>query len=162
MPVVRKMTAEELWQLEELFDYEDFSAEMAQNRREMAAGKLDIFALFDGERLLGELHAHYASEDPLFALPGVRAYLFAFRIRQQEQGKGLGKLLLHQTLEKLAGEGCREFTVGVEEDNPRAMHLYRNAGFTRCISRQEETCQGRRYEYLLLLRTLPPVQEPVQ
>ncbi len=155
MLCVRKMAAGELWQLAELFDYEDFAAEMAQNRLEMETGMLDIFGLYEDERLMGELHVHHASARPHFASPGVRAYLFAFRIRQEAQGKGLGKHLLGRTLEILSREGYREFTVGVEEDNPRAMHLYRRYGFTECISREAETCQGRRYEYLLYLKKLP-------
>ena len=35
---------------------------------------------------------------PLFALPGVRAYLFAFRVREGFQNKGYGTYLLKTVL----------------------------------------------------------------
>lgn len=44
-----------------------------------------------------------------------------------------------------------EFTVGVEDDNFRAMHMYRALGFNEFVLRKQEEYQGDWYEYDLYL-----------
>ena len=151
-PVVRLLSANELPRLAELFVYTDFDGMLAEVRRETARGALDVFVVTEAARLLGELRVKYESEDPREAVRGRRAYLFAFRVLPSMQGKGLGKLLLARTLARLAEAGYTEFTIGVEDDNPRARHIYEAFGFTRVIARKSESYQGCSYAYDLLLK----------
>lgn len=151
---VRKITVSELPRLTELFDYNDIDGMLAENTSLIQNGSGDIFILLDGERLLGELHVKYESCDRLEAVKGVRAYLYAYRIHKNFQGMGLGKLLMKTVLDTLATEGYSEFTIGVEDDNDRALHIYKKFGFSKEIARKYEEYQGDGYEYGLYLKRL--------
>lgn len=156
---VRPLTAAELPMLTQLFDYNDVEDMLSENTRNLDEGTADIFGLFYGGRLVGELHAEYDCPDPLEAVRGRRVYLFAFRIHEDFRGLGLGKYLLRCVINILSEQGCSEFTVGVEDDNPRARHIYESFGFTETIARKREEYQGDSYEYDLLLRKNKPCRD---
>ena len=94
----------------------------------------------------------YKSEDEYTAIPGRRAYLFAFRVKEDFQNKGYGTYLLKVVLDLLKEKGYSEFTVGVEDDNLRARHIYQEIGFTEFLIRKQEEYQGDSYEYNLYLK----------
>ena len=152
MHIVRKLKITELPLLTQLFNYKNVDEMIAENTRDIETGIIDIFALFDGDKIIGELRAKYISDDNRFAEKGKRAYLYAFRIHKKYQGKGLGNLLLENVLKILAENGYSEFTVGVEDDNTRARYMYEKNGFTEPIARIKECYQGDSYEYDLLLK----------
>ena len=149
---IRRITVKELPILTELFDYNSISEMIEENTRLIEKGTDDIFILLHGERLLGELHVRYESIDPLEAVRGQRAYLYAFRIHEEHQGKGLGKFLMKTVMDKLSEDGYSEFTIGVEDDNTRAIHIYKSFGFNEVIARKYEEYQGDGYEYDLYLK----------
>ncbi|MBQ8812918.1 MAG: GNAT family N-acetyltransferase [Lachnospiraceae bacterium] len=149
---VRRLKVDELMGLTKLFDYRDVDGMFADNTRRMENREIEIFCLFKGERLVGELHAMYVNEDERMAIRGVRAYLFAFRVHEDVQGKGYGKYLLNEVIDLLAEKGYREFTVGVEDDNARAIHIYKTFGFDELVARKQEEYQGYSYEYNLYLK----------
>ncbi|MBQ2812280.1 MAG: GNAT family N-acetyltransferase, partial [Clostridia bacterium] len=127
--------------------------EMIEENTESISNRLrDIFVLFCNDKLIGELHISYENENPVFAQKSKRAYLFAYRIHKDFQGKGFGKILLENTLKELEKQGYYEFTVGVEDNNIRARYIYEKYGFDTVISRQKESYQGDSYEYDLLLK----------
>ena len=150
MNIVRKLKITELPILTQLFSYKDIDDMINENTRNIENGVIDIFALFD--KLIGELHVKYDNEDKDFAEKGKRAYLFAFRIHKDYQGQGLGSYLLKTVIKELANNGYHEFTVGVEDNNLRARHMYEKHSFIQPIARIKETYQGDGYEYDLLLR----------
>lgn len=94
----------------------------------------------------------WRSDDPLAATDGQRAYLSAFRVRKERQGLGYGQFLMREVIRIIEEAGYREITIGVEDDNPRAKHMYRKFGFTEFIARCSESYQGDAYEYDLLMR----------
>lgn len=149
---VRRLRVDELLRLTELFDYRDVEAMLVENTRRMEGGEIDIFCLFKEERLIGELHVMYTNDDEQMAVSGVRAYLFAFRVQESVQGNGYGKYLLNEVIKLLAEKGYDEFTVGVEDDNARAIHIYKTFGFGELIARKAEEYQGYSYEYNLYLK----------
>ena len=151
---VRKITVSELPRLTELFDYNDINAMIEENTSCIQNGVMDIFILLDGEKLIGELHVSYESNDRLEAVRGVRSYLSAYRVHKDFQGMGLGKFLMNSVIDTLAAEGYSEFTVGVEDDNDRALHIYKEFGFGEVIARKYEEYQGNGYEYNLYLKRL--------
>ena len=55
-------------------------------------------------------------------------------------------------LDTLKDAGYSEFTVGVEDDNARAIHIYKTFGFSELIARKQEEYQGCSYEYSLYLK----------
>ena len=152
MKTIRKLKATELSILTQLFNYKDIDDMIFENTSNIENGIIDIFALFDNDNLIGELHVKYDNEDKDFAKKGKRAYLFAFRIHKDYQGKGLGSYLLETVIDELNANGYHELTVGVEDNNPRARYMYKKHGFIQPIARIKETYQGDSYEYDLLLR----------
>ena len=151
---VRPLAADELLILTELFCYNDIEDMLAENTRSISDGRIDIFALFRDDELLGELHVKYRSSDPEEARENTRAYLFAFRIAERYRGKGLGSMLLGCVLDGLRERGYTEFTIGVEDDNDCARHIYKKLGFDTLLSRRYEEYQGDGYYYNLYLKTV--------
>lgn len=149
---IEKLEVRDLYILTELFDYNDVEEMIDECTRDIHNGNIDIFVLYDKEILLGELHVMYQSEDERFAVQGRRAYLFAFRVREGFQNKGYGTYLLKAVLASLKENGYSEFTVGVEDDNARAIHMYQSMGFTEFLLRKQEEYQGDAYEYNLYLK----------
>ena len=150
--LVRKLKVSEIPKITELFKYKDVNEMIVENTKEIENGVIDIFGLFDGDKIIGELRAKYISDDNRFAIKDKRAYLYAFRIHKKYQGKGLGKFLLENVLNILQENGYSEFTVGVEDDNSKARYMYEKHGFTEPIARIKESYQGNNYEYDLLLK----------
>ncbi|MBQ3518883.1 MAG: GNAT family N-acetyltransferase [Clostridia bacterium] len=150
--IVRKLNVIEIPMLTVLFKYKDVKEMIAENTKDIENEVIDIFGLFDGDKIIGELRAKYISDDNRFAIKDKRAYLYAFRIHKKYQGKGLGKFLLENVLNILQENGYSEFTVGVEDDNSKARYMYEKHGFTEPIARIKESYQGNNYEYDLLLK----------
>lgn len=150
--IIRKLKVSEIPMLTVLFKYKDVKAMIAENTKDIENEVIDVFALFDGAKIIGELRVKYISDDNRFAEKGKRAYLYAFRVHQKHQGKGLGNFLLENVLTILAENGYSEFTVGVEDDNTRARYMYEKNGFAEPIARIKECYQGDSYEYDLLLK----------
>lgn len=151
---VKALSIDELNLLFQLFDYNNPDEMIAENTREIAEGKIDIFGLFKDSRLIGEIRAAYVHNDEGFAVKDKRVYLFAFRVHNDFQGKGYGQLLMDKAISILEEKGYSEFTIGVEDDNETAIHIYSKLGFTQLICRVSEEYQGDSYEYGLYLKTI--------
>lgn len=150
--ILRPITTGELAALTALFDYKDVPTMIAENTQRIESGGFSIYLLFEDDQLIGELHVTWRGDDPLAATDGQRAYLSAFRIREDRQGLGYGQALLRGVITAIETRGYHEITIGVEDDNVRAKHLYRKFGFTEFVARRSESYQGDCYEYDLLLR----------
>ena len=151
---IRTLNTGELDLLFQLFDYNDRDEMLAENTKDINEGNVDIFGLFQENRLIGEIHAAYVHNDEMFAVRNKRAYLFGFRIHKDLQGKGYGQSLMNEVIQILEEKGYSEFTIGVEDDNGTAKHIYSKFGFTNLNVRISEEYQGDRYEYGLYLKAL--------
>lgn len=151
---VEKLSVENLIVLTELFAYNDIEQMIMECTRSIQNGSIDIFVLYDNDVLIGELRVKYESDDENFAIRGRRAYLYAFRIREECQNRGYGTYLLNTVLSVLQKNGYSEFTVGVEDDNARALHMYQAHGFQELLLRKQEEYQGDSYEYNLYIKRL--------
>lgn len=151
---VRIINTDELNLLLQLFDYNNPDEMIAENTRDITEDKIDIFGLFQEDSLIGEIHVAYIHNDERFVVKNKRAYLFAFRIHKDFQGKGYGQFLMNNVISILEEKGYSEFTIGVEDDNETAIHIYSKLGFTQMIGKMSEEYQGDSYEYGLYLRTL--------
>lgn len=149
---IEKLAVHDLCILTELFDYNDVEQMISECARDIQNGITDIFVLYDKDVLVGELHVMYESDDENYAIRGRRAYMFAFRVREDFQNKGYGTYLLKTVLTTLKENGYSEFTVGVEDDNFRAIHMYQALGFNEFLLRKQEEYQGDAYEYNLYLK----------
>ena len=146
------MGVQELYVLTELFDYNNVEQMISECTNDIQNGMIDIFVLYDKDVLIGELRVRYESDDENYAIRGRRAYMFAFRIREDFQNKGYGTYLLKTVLSLLKENGYCEFTVGVEDDTFRAIHMYQALGFNEVLLRKQEEYQGDAYEYNLYLK----------
>ena len=72
--IVRTLRISELPLLCGLFDYNDTDDMLKQNSDRIKSGEYEIFGLFSGGELIGELHAAYKTDDPCEAEPNKRAY----------------------------------------------------------------------------------------
>ena len=109
---LKKLAVQELYVLTELFDYNNVEQMISECTHDIQNGIIDIFVLYDKDVLIGELHVMYESDDENYAIRGRRAYLFAFRVREDFQNKGYGTYLLKTVLAVLKEHGYCEFTVG--------------------------------------------------
>ena len=64
----------------------------------------------------------------------------------------MGSFLMNGVISILVQKGHSEFTIGVEDNNDTAKHIYSKFGFTNLIGRINEEYQGDRYEYVLYLK----------
>ena len=149
---IKRLASQDLYVLWELFDYNNVEQMISECGYNIQNGIIDIFVLYDENTLIGELRVRYESDDESFAIRGKRAYLYAFRVREGFRNKGYGTYLLKSVLSELKANGYSEFTVGVEDDNLRAIHMYQALGFNEFILRRQEEYQGDRYEYNLYLK----------
>ena len=149
---IEKLKIKDLRSLTELFTYNDVEEMILNCTQDIEKKKIDIFVLYHNDTLIGELRVKYEDDDENYAALGRRAYLYAFRIREGFRNQGYGSYLLKMVLDELAKNGYTEFTVGVEDDNIKAIHMYRKLGFTEFLLRKQEEYQGDAYEYSLYLK----------
>ncbi len=136
--VFRKITKDEFDRLRGLFPdsgqmwlkYRDIRWKEFDNR------EIDIYVIERNSTFIGELTIHYISHGLASeTIPGQRVYLQAFRLDKKCRGLGLGKKLIQFALTDLEQKGYTEFTIGVEENNERAKHIYFKFGFTEAVDK---------------------------
>jgi len=134
--IIRKILKEEFIKLKELFpgNNELWIKYRGQRLQQFENKEIDVYVIEDTNEFIGELTVNYISHDLLSeTIPNIRVYFEAFRIDKKHQGKGLGKKLIEYTINDLKEKGFKEFTIGVEEDNERAKHIYFKYGFIEPI-----------------------------
>lgn len=148
---IRKITIEELDKLMVLFKHRDFEKYKNDLKQDIINKVRDIYIVVNENKFIGELTVYYKSSE-LETIPNIRVYLSAYRVLKDYQGKGIGKKLLEYVINDLEKQGYTEFTVGVEDDNSVAIHIYEQFGFNEVIARLSDEYDGKLFEYNLLLR----------
>jgi ribosomal protein S18 acetylase RimI-like enzyme len=134
--IIRKILKEEFIKLKDLFpgNEELWIKYKEQRLKQFDNKEIDIYVIQDGEKFIGELTVNYISHDlKAETIPNIRVYFEAFRTDKKYQSKGLGQKLIEYTINDLNEKGFKEFTIGVEEDNEKAKHIYFKYGFTKAI-----------------------------
>lgn len=155
----RKINIEEFDKLKRLFPGDDDLRKKYKKQRleEFKKNQIDVFIIENENEFVGEITINYANHDLLTeTIPNQRVYFEAFRVDREFQGKGLGQELMDYCINTLVNEGYTEFTIGVEEDNERAKHIYFKYGFTEAIDKG----QGDEFdpsEYTLYLKRLDKI-----
>lgn len=85
-------------------------------------------------------------------IPNQRVYLETLRLSKEYQGKGLGQKLIKYILDDLENRGYCEFTIGVEDNNEIAKHIYFKYGFTNAIDKVHAE-EYNLCDYTLYMRT---------
>lgn len=136
--IYRRINKEEFSKLRRLFPDTDMMWEKFKNKRlkQFDESDIDIYVIEKDNIFVGEISVNYSSHDlESETIPNVRVYLEAFRLDKEYQGKGLGQKLIEYTIADLESRGYEEFTIGVEEDNNIAKHIYFKYGFTEAIDK---------------------------
>ena len=132
----RKLKKEEFDRLRHSFNDTDdlWDKYKAMRMQQYDENDVDTYIVELGDLVVGEVTINYSSHDlPTEAIPNQRVYVQAFRIEPSYQGYGLGQKLMDYTLADLESRGITEFTIGVEDDNEVAKHIYFKYGFTEEI-----------------------------
>ena len=121
----RKIIIDEFVKLKNLFPDNEEMWNKYKNKRlkQLKKQEIDVFVIEDNEKFIGEI------------IPNKRIYLEAIRIDKQWQGQGLGQKLINYCIDYLIKIGYTEFTIGVENDNEIAKHIYFKLGFTEAIDK---------------------------
>lgn len=134
----RKIIIDEFVKLKNLFpDNEEMWNKYKNKMLEpMKKQEIDVFVVEDNEKFIGEITVNYKIHElEKETIPNKRVYLEAFRIDKQWQGQGLGQKLINYCIDYLIKIGYTEFTIGVEDDNEVAKHIYFKLGFAEAIDK---------------------------
>lgn len=135
---LKKIEIEEFDKLKKLFpDNEEMWIKYKNKRlQQFEKQEIDVFVIEDDEKFIGEITVNYKSYQlETETIPNKRVYLQAFRVDKKYQGQGLGQKLINYCMDYLIGIGYTQFTIGVEEDNKIAKHIYFKLGFTNAIDK---------------------------
>lgn len=133
----RKINIEEFDKLKRLFpinsNWEKYKKQQLQRYYK---NELDIFVIENNNNFIGEISVNYVSHGlQTETILNQRVYLEAFRIDKEFQGKGLGQKLIQHTINNMLKDGYFEFSIGVEDDNEIAKHIYFKLGFIEKIDK---------------------------
>lgn len=152
----KKIKIEEFDKLKILFpSNEELWIKYKEKRlKQLEENEIDVFVVEENNNFIGEITCNYKNHDlQTETIPDKRVYLEAFRIDKNYQGKGLGQELINYCIKYLFDIGYTEFTIGVEDDNEVAKHIYFKLGFTERIDKG----YGDEFdpsEYTLYLKTI--------
>lgn len=134
----RKIKIEEFEKLKNLFpDNEEMWIKYKNKRlQQLEEQEIDVFVIENNENIIGEITVNYKNHQlETETIPNRRVYLEAFRVDKKYQGQGLGQKLINYCTDYLENIGYTEFTIGVEDDNEIAKHIYFKLGFTNAIDK---------------------------
>ena len=134
----RKIKIEEFEKLKKLFpDNKEMWIKYKNKRlQQFEKQEIDVFVIENNESIIGEITVNYKSHQlETETIPNKRVYLEAFRVDKKYQRQGLGQKLINYCLDYLTNIGYTEFTIGVEEDNEIAKHIYFKLGFNDAIDK---------------------------
>ena len=103
------------------------------------SGNIEFWTVENEEdsSLIGELYIFWNSEDVDEADGRYRAYLCAFRVENEFQGRGIGKRLMQKVLQRVKEKGFREATIGADNDNAdKLTRMYNSWGFSELVKLQ--------------------------
>lgn len=107
-----------------------------QRLKQFDKNDIDIFVIEYNNTYIGEISVNYSSHNLILeTIPNKRVYFEAFRLDKKYQGYGLGQQLIGFALDDLEKRGYTEFTIGVEDNNEIAKHIYFKLGFTNPIDK---------------------------
>ncbi|HKY84830.1 MAG TPA: GNAT family N-acetyltransferase [Anaerolineales bacterium] len=88
-----------------------------------------LVAEVDGE-VVGQIFIHFVSPWPIPGSFAPTGYLYAFRVRPEQRGRGIGQALLREAENLLEAAGAGHAVIAVARDNPEARKLYDRRGYS--------------------------------
>ena len=88
-----------------------------------------LVADVDGQ-VVGQIFIHFVCPWPIPGSFAPAGYLYAFRVRPEHRGRGLGRALLQQAENLLEAAGAAHAVIAVARNNPEARRLYERRGYS--------------------------------
>ncbi len=133
---IRKLNAEEIRKVSHLYDEPENPSFMEKRKEKILAGIEDIYVLENENGIIGEVTIIYDDTHEGYTIEGQRVYMEALRIEEGNRGKGYGQYFINSVIENIKNQGYQEITIGVEDDNLNAKHIYNKLGFTDFVRRE--------------------------
>lgn len=153
---IRKIEKEEFEKLKRMFpDNEEMWIEYKKMKlQEFDKREIDVFVIESNGVIIGEITVNYVNHElETETIPNTRVYLEALRVNKEYQGQGIGQELINYCTEYLIKQGYSQFTIGAEDDNEIAKHIYFKLGFNEEIDKghgnEFDSC-----EYTLYLKDI--------
>ena len=152
---VRKIKIEEIAKLNPLFQVKDQETFMKQRIDKIKNGTQSIYVLEEDRIFIAEVTIVYDEQHYTeYTIPNQRVYAEALRVLTEYQSKGLGQYFMQEVIKQVKEEGYTEMTIGVEDDNLKAKHIYEKLGFTEFIKRDKGSFEDDYYEYNVNMKIL--------
>lgn len=118
-----------------IFFNDDFEEYKNKRIKQIINKECDVFVALYDDKYIGEITVKYINgELNNETMENVRVYLEAFRIKEDFIKQGIGQKLLNYVINYYIDKGYKEFTIGVEENNLIAKHIYEKFGFNKQIN----------------------------
>jgi|GEM_PF-259591 len=132
---IRRATIDEfkkLWKYSETQTYKYFLSNLINKN-------IEFWTVDNNGTLIGELYIFWDSEDKDEANGLNRAYLCAYRIQKEYQGKGIGSKLMKRVIVRVKERGFTELTIGIDNDDyMKLAAMYNHFGFTTQIKEKKK------------------------
>ena len=127
--VIRDAVEGDLTALEWGGEYQHFRSVFRHAYAEAQASRRWMLVAEAGGQVVGQIFVQLYSSQRQFADGGRRAYLYAFRVRPDFRGLGIGTELMRAAETRLTEHGFHEAVIAVNKDNPEARRLYERLGY---------------------------------
>jgi ribosomal protein S18 acetylase RimI-like enzyme len=135
--VIRQVRHNDLPALEWDGQYKHFRRLFRHAYQRGREGKAVLWiAELPGEGLIGQIFVQLVTHRSELADGNTRAYIYAFRVRPEHRGEGLGTLLLETVEEDLRMRGFKNVCLNVGRDNINARRLYERLGYSVVASEE--------------------------
>lgn len=119
-------------------------------RQEIESLNRNVFIFKINDEFIGEIAYVLDTGDLDYTIPNRRVYISRLIVKTTHRNMGIGSILVDYILNTVKSMGYTEATIGVDKNNPIALHLYKKKGFTNIIyDGKDETG-----EYYKLLKKL--------
>ena len=102
-------------------------------RKEIADGNRLVSVYKINSEFIGEGALVLETGDPDYTIQGKRVYVSRMIVKKEYRNCGIGSEILEFLIRKAKEMGFSEMTIGVDNDNENALHLYRKFGFTEVL-----------------------------
>lgn len=127
--VIRHGKEDDLPALEWEGEYARYRATYRAAWDDVRRGQRALLVAEVGEWIVGQIFIHFSSPWPVPGADGGAGYLYAFRVRPEHRGRGIGRSLLDAAEATLTGAGATHAVIAVAQDNPDARRLYERLGY---------------------------------
>ncbi len=118
-----------------------------QFKDELISGNRETYVLEINNQFIAEASLVFYHSENGCTIPNKRLYLSRLIVKKEYRNRGIGKAMLDYMIAKAKDLGYEEISIGVDNNNLSAIHIYENAGFK--VFENAEDKYGKYYKMLL-------------